>query len=50
MKFSTQFKPINYQEDTVGLLNVLELGNSEIEEGRFRDAEDVFAELEKIDP
>lgn len=35
------------QEQTVALLKMLALGNKEIEQGKFRDAEDVFAELDK---
>lgn len=34
-------------ERTVALLNLLSLGNKEVEQGKFRDAEDVFAELDK---
>lgn len=37
------------QEETLALLKILALGNREIEEGKFRDAEDVFAELDKAD-
>jgi low affinity Fe/Cu permease len=33
-------------ERTVALLRLLSLGNKEIEQGKFRDAEDVFAELD----
>lgn len=35
------------QEQTVALLRMLAFGNKEIEQGKFRDAEDVFAELDK---
>lgn len=35
------------QERTEALLRILSLGNTEIERGRFRDAEDVFSELDK---
>jgi hypothetical protein len=34
-------------EQTVALLKLLSLGNNEIELGKFRDAENVFAELDK---
>ncbi|WP_367373823.1 type II toxin-antitoxin system Phd/YefM family antitoxin [Pseudomonas lini] len=37
------------QEDTMALLKLLAMGNREIEEGKFRDAEDVFAEMDKAD-
>ncbi len=37
------------QEQTLALLKILALGQQEIEQGRFRDAEDVFAELDKDD-
>jgi len=36
-------------EATLALLKVLALGNREIEQGRFRSAEDVFADLEQQD-
>lgn len=36
-------------EDTMALLKLLAMGNREIEEGKFRDAEDVFADLDKAD-
>jgi prevent-host-death family protein len=36
-------------EETLALLKILALGNREIEQGKFRDAEDVFAELDKAD-
>ncbi|TAJ79549.1 MAG: prevent-host-death protein [Gallionellaceae bacterium] len=35
------------QEQTVALLRMLAVGNKEIEQGKFRDAEDVFAEQYK---
>jgi prevent-host-death family protein len=34
------------QEETLALLKILAMGNRDIEEGRFRDAEDIFAELD----
>ena len=40
-------KSYEEQEQTVALLKVLALGNKEIELGKFRAAEDVFAELDK---
>ena len=42
-------KSFEEQEDTMALLKLLAMGNREIEEGKFRDAEDVFAELDKAD-
>ena len=35
------------QEQTVALLKILSLGNKEVEQGKFRNAEDVFAKLDK---
>ena len=40
-------KSYEEQEQTVALLRMLANGNKEIEQGKFRDAEDVFAELDK---
>lgn len=40
-------KSYGEQEQTVALLKMLALGNKEIEPGKFRDAEDVFAELDR---
>ena len=37
------------QEETLALLKILALGNREIEQGHFRPANDVFAELDKVD-
>lgn len=37
------------QQETMALLKVLSLGHLEIENGDFRLAEDVFAELDKED-
>ena len=37
------------QEETLALLKLLALGNREIEQGYFRPANDVFAELDKED-
>ena len=36
-------------EDTMALLKLLAMGNREIEEGKFRDAEDVFADKDRAD-
>jgi prevent-host-death family protein len=36
-------------EETLVLLKTLALGNREIEQGKFRDVEQVFAELDKFD-
>ncbi|MFJ3010081.1 MULTISPECIES: type II toxin-antitoxin system Phd/YefM family antitoxin [Pseudomonas] len=36
-------------EDTMALLKLLAMGNREIEEGKYRDAEDVFADLDRAD-
>jgi prevent-host-death family protein len=35
------------QEQTLALLKILAMGNKEIQEGKFRDAEDVFADLDR---
>lgn len=40
-------KSYEEQEQTVALLRMLASGNKEIEHGKFRDAEEVFAELDK---
>lgn len=40
-------KSYEEQEQTVALLRMLALGNKVIEQGKFRDSEDVFAELDK---
>ena len=37
------------QEDTFALLKILALGNHEIEQGKFRDVEELFGELDKAD-
>jgi len=37
------------QEATLALLKVLALGNREIEQGQFRSADDVFADLDQED-
>ena len=42
-------KSFEEQEEALALLKILALGNREIEQGKFRDAADVFAELDKAD-
>lgn len=42
-------KSFEEREDTLALLKILAMGNQEIEQGQFRDAEAVFAELDKVD-
>ncbi len=42
-------KSFEEQEDTMPLLKLLAMGNREIEEGKFRSVEDVFAELDEAD-
>ena len=42
-------KSYEEQEETLALLKILALGNREIEQGKFRDAEDVFADLDNTD-
>ncbi|NUU36789.1 type II toxin-antitoxin system Phd/YefM family antitoxin [Pseudomonas sp. C2B4] len=42
-------KSFEEQEDTMALLKLLAMGNREIEDGKFRDAEDVFADLDRAD-
>ncbi len=37
------------QEATLALLKILALGNREIEQGQFRSADDVFADLDQED-
>ena len=37
------------KEETLALLKILAMGNREIEQGRFRSAEEVFAELDAED-
>lgn len=34
------------QEETLALLKILAMGNRDIEQGRFRDADEIFAELD----
>ncbi len=42
-------KSYEAHEQTLALLKILALGNREIEQGQFRDAEAVFADLDKLD-
>ncbi len=42
-------KSYEEQEETLALLKILALGNREIEQGKFRDVEDMFAEQDKAD-
>ncbi|MYN44303.1 type II toxin-antitoxin system prevent-host-death family antitoxin [Pseudoduganella sp. FT93W] len=42
-------KSYEEQEETLALLKLLAMGNHEIEQGKFRDVEEVFAELDKAD-
>jgi len=37
------------QEETLALLKLLAIGSRDIEHGRFRDVEDVFADLDRED-
>ncbi len=38
------------QEETFALLKILAMGNRDIEQGRFRDSEEIFAELDLDQP
>lgn len=42
-------KSYEEQANTQALLKILALGNREIEQGRYRDAEAVFADLDQFD-
>jgi prevent-host-death family protein len=42
-------KSFEERENTLALLKILALGNHEIEQGKFRDAQAVFADLDKAD-
>lgn len=42
-------KSYEEQEEPLALLKLLAMGNHEIEQGKFRDADEVFAELDKAD-
>jgi prevent-host-death family protein len=37
------------QEQTLAMLKILALGNREIEQGHFRSAEEVFADMDRAD-
>ena len=41
-------KSYEEQEETLAMLKILALGNREIEQGRFRPAADVLAELDEV--
>ena len=42
-------KSYEERENTLALLKLLALGNHQIEQGKFKDAEDVFANLDAAD-
>ena len=42
-------KSYEEQAETLALLKILAMGNREIEQGKFRNVEDVFAELDKTE-
>ena len=42
-------KSYEERENTLALLKILALGGRELEQGKFRDAEDVFADLDNAD-
>ncbi|THF67036.1 type II toxin-antitoxin system Phd/YefM family antitoxin [Pseudothauera nasutitermitis] len=37
------------REETLAMLKILAMGSREIEQGRFRDASDVFADMDEAD-
>lgn len=41
-------KTYEEQEEALALLKILALGNREIEQGRYRPADQVFADLDKV--
>ncbi|MDY0225715.1 MAG: type II toxin-antitoxin system Phd/YefM family antitoxin [Desulfomicrobium apsheronum] len=43
-------KSYEAQEETFALLKLLALGRREMDQGRFRDVEDVFTEIDGLDP
>jgi prevent-host-death family protein len=43
-------KSYEERENTLALLKLLALGNREIEQGKFEDAETVFAKLDTAEP
>lgn len=42
-------KSYEERENTLALLKVLALGSRELEQGKYRDAEDVFADIDQSD-
>ena len=42
-------RPYEEQEETLAILKILALGNREIEQGYFRPASELFAEMDKED-
>lgn len=42
-------KSYEERENTLALLKLLALGHAEIEQGKFREVEDVFADLDQAD-
>ena len=42
-------KSYEERENTLAMLKILAMGNFEIEQGKFSDAQDVFAKLDKVD-
>lgn len=42
-------KSYEEQEETFALLKILALGNHEIDQGKFRDVEELFSELDAAD-
>ena len=42
-------KSLEEQKETLALLKILAIGNRDIEQEKFRDAEDVFALMDKAD-
>ena len=42
-------KSYEEHENTLAMLKLLAMGNCEIEQGKFQDAEDVFADMDRTD-
>jgi prevent-host-death family protein len=42
-------KSYEERENTLALLKILAIGSRELEQGIYRDAEDVFASIDKLD-
>jgi prevent-host-death family protein len=42
-------KSYEERENTLAMLKILAMGNREIEQGKFKDAEDVFANIDSED-